>query len=289
MSQLLLNAVAQGSLYYLYALALALALFPLRIFHAALGGIVAVGGYTVVLLANRAGWPIPFAFPVAVAAATAVGIAIERLVYRPLHIRRSSTLAVAISSFAAYLVLVNIVAGLFSSQQAVVEGERTSVAIGGLFVTSPQLLTIAAATAVFLAVLVSLQTRYGQAVKAMEDSPELLRACGWNTMTIRTICILTSSALGGLAGCLAAWDTGIEPGMGMSGLLSALVIVVVVGAGSYKGLLPVAVLLALLQQVVSYQVSPRWESAVSFVVLTGFLVFKPNGLFSPHKRVEELV
>ena len=287
--QMLLNVAALGGLYYLYALALGLALFPLRIFHAVLGGIAAVAGYALVLAVNRVGWPVPAALLLGVLLAVLVGWLVEVLVYRPLESRRSSLLAVAISSFAAYLVLVNILAGLFSSQQLVAEGQRHSLVWGGVVIAQTQLAMVAAAGTVFLASVVVLRSRYGQAIKAMEDSPDLLRACGWNVLHLRTACILASSAVGGLAGCLSALDTGIEPGMGMSGLLSALVIVVAVGPGSYRGLLPVAILLAALQQVFGYFVSPRWESAVSFAVLTGFLVFRPSGLFAPHRRVEEVV
>ena len=288
-SRMILNIAALGGLYYLYALALGLALFPLRIFHAALGGVVAVASYGAVLLANQLGWPVPLAFAAGVALATVTGFAVEMLVYRPLQARRSSLLAVAISSFAAYLVLVNLLAWLFSSKQVVWEGQRQSLVLAGAVLTAPQMGMIVASVLVFVGTLILLRSRYGQAVKAMEDSPDLLRACGWNILHIRTVCILASSAVGGIAGCLSAMDTGIEPGMGMAGLLSALVIVVAVGPGSYRGLLPAALLLAALQQIFGYVVSPRWESAVSFAVLTGFLLFRPGGLFTPHRRVEEMV
>ncbi len=288
-AQMIVNVAALSGLHYLYALALALAFFPLRIFHAALGGIAAVAGYTMTLSVNRLSWPVPIAWAAGVTLAMLVGLLVEILVYRPLESRRSSLLAVAISSFAAYLVLINILAGLFNSQQMVIEAQRHSFTASGMVITLPQLTMVTAAAAVFVASLFILPSRYGHAIKAMKDTPDLLRVCGWNVMHIRTACILASSAAGGIAGCLSAMDTGIEPGMGMAGLLSALVIVVAVGPGSYRGLLFVAVLLASLQQVFGYFVSPRWESAVSFAVLTGFLVFRPAGLFAPHRRVEEVV
>ena len=242
-----------------------------------------------VLSVNRLRWPVPVALTTGVALAMLVGLLVEMLVYRPLESRRSSLLAMAISSFATYLVLVNILAGLFSSQQVVIEAQQDSITASGMAIASPQLTIVTTAAAVFVASVLMLPSRYGHAIKAMEDSPDLLRVCGWNVLHIRTACILVSSAVGGSAGCLSAMDTGIEPGMGMSGLLSALVIVVAVGPGSYRGLLPVAVLLATLQQVFGYFVSPRWETAVSFAVLTGFLVFRPAGLFAPHRRVEEVL
>ncbi len=287
--QLLLNALAQGGICYLCALALALALFPLRIFHAALGGIVAVAGYTLVLLVNRLDCPFPLALGGSVLLAVFAGWIIELLVYRPLQARRSSLLAVAVSSFAAYLVLINLLAGLFSNQQVVMEGRGHSLTWIGAAVTVPQLAAVAASGVVFVTTHFVLRSRYGQAIQAMEDSPDLLRTCGWNVLHIRTACIVASAAVGGIAGCLSALDTGIEPSMGMSSLLSALVIVVAVGPGSYRGLLPVAVFLTGLQHLFGYFFSPRWESAVSFAVLTGFLVFRPSGLFSPHRRVEEVV
>lgn len=288
-NQMLLNISVKGGQYFLYALALSLLLYPLRIFHAALGGIVAVAGYALVLLVNQAGWPVPFAVAFSVLLAMLTGVIMEVLVYRPLYVRGASTLAVAISSFAVYLVMVNAVAGLFSSQQSVVQGSRLTFSNDGFLVTSPQFITLLATIVAFLFMTVGLRSNLGCAVRAMEDSPDLLRTCGHDIMTIRRTCILASSALGGLAGCLAALDTGIEPGMGMIGLLNALVIVVAVGSGAYRGLLPVALLLAMLQHVFTYYISARWESAVSFVVLTGFLVFRPHGLFTSGRRAEELV
>ena len=253
-----------------------------------MGGLVAVAGYTLVLLSNRAGWPVSLAFACSVLLAILSGLIMEMLVYRPLFVRKSSTLAVAISSFAAYLVMVNTMAWLFSSQQAVVKGERLTFWAEELLSTLPQLASILIAIMAFLLISAGLKSRFGNAIKAMEDSPDLLRTLGWDIMTIRMACIVASSALGGLAGCLVALDTGIEPGMGMSGLLGALVAVVVAGPGAYRGLLPVALLLAVLQQTFGYYVSPRWESAISFTILTGFLIFRPHGLFSSHRRVEEL-
>jgi branched-chain amino acid transport system permease protein len=242
-----------------------------------------------VLLVNWAGFPVFAAFAAGVLLASGVGLAVEFAVYRPLHIRRSSRLAIAISSFAAYLVLINVLAGLFSSQHGVVETARQTISVNGLLITLPQLFSIALATSIYLVMIPALKTQYGRAIRAMEDSEDLLRACGWNVLQLRTACILAGSAFGGLAGGLSALDTGVEPGMGMAGLLNALVIVVVAGTGSYRGLLPVALLLAFIQQVFGYVVSPRWESAVSFAVLTGFLIVSPRGLFAFRRRAEELV
>ena len=288
-AQLFFNALAQGALYFLYALALALVLYPLRVFHAALGGVIALAGYVFVISVTKIGISIPLAFLAAMIICTVFGIILDRFVYRPLFIKGSSTLSVAISSFAVYLVVINLLAALFGSQQAVVSGGHSYFILGNIVLSSVQIIMIICAAIAFLFLHMGLKTKFGQALRALEDSPDLLRACGWNILSLRIGCIAISSTLVGMAGSLAALDTGIEPTMGMSGMINALVIVIVAGPGVYRGIFIGALALAILQQLIGFAISPRWEMAVSFCVLTGFLVFRPNGLFSSHKRVEEFV
>jgi len=91
-----------------------------------------------------------------------------------------------------------------------------------------------------------------------------------------------------MAGILTALDKGIEPSMGMLALLNGLVVLVVAGPGAYRGIFVVAVGLAVLQAAIGFTISPRWSIAVSFSLLTAFLVLRPSGLFSVSRRVEEL-
>lgn len=287
--QLIANALAQGALYTLISLSMALALYPLRVFHAALGGLVAVAGYAMAVGTTVLGLALMVSVAGSLVIAAVLGVVLEWTVYRPLFVRRASTLAVAISSFAAYLVIVNALSAMFSSQHGVIPGVRRLILMGPVVLTTEQVAMIGCSIGVFLLLALGLKTRFGLALRAMEDTPELLRTFGWNIMELRTTCILLSSMLAGLAGVLTAYDTGVEPTMGMSAVLNALVVVIVAGSGSYRGIFLVAPLLALVQTMFGYAVSPRWQAAVSFTVLTAFLVFRPGGIFSGHRRVEEIV
>ena len=286
--QLIANALAEGALIAIAALGLAVVLYPMRVFHVALGGVFVGAAYVLGLATTRLGWPLGVGALAAVLSSLGLGVAIEYWVYRPLLRKRASALPVAISSFAAYFVIVSALAVAVGNQQMVILRESALLSLGRIVVSGTQLAMILCGVATFALLSLALRSRMGRAVRAMEDNPELLRACGWSTGRVRLACITASSFLGGMAGILTALDKGIEPGMGMPALLNGLVVVVAAGPGAYRGIFAVATGLAVLQAGIGYTISPRWSVAVSFAVLTAFLILRPSGLFSVSRRVEEL-
>jgi branched-subunit amino acid ABC-type transport system permease component len=286
--QIIIGASAVAALYALMALSLAIVLHPMRVFHAALGGIFMVAAYITGLVATRLELHWMGGAVTAIIVSLGLGIAMEFVVYRPLFKRRASALPVAISSFATYFVLVNTFALLVGNQHIVIPRHSILFSFGSIVISGTQIAIVICGLIVFVVLSVGLSTHLGKAIRAMEDSPELLRTCGWNIGQVRSACILISSLLGGFGGVLTALDRGIEPNMGMPILLNGLVVVVATGSGAYRGLFVVALGLAILQALLGYMTSPRWSIAVSFAVLTAFLVFRPSGLFSISRRAEEL-
>ena len=48
------------------------------------------------------------------------------------------------------------------------------------------------------------------------------------------------------------------------------------------------VIIGVVQNLVVWQTSSKWQEAATFVILLIVLVFRPQGLLSPKKRLEEL-
>ena len=204
--QLIANAMAEGALFAIVALGLAIVLYPMRVFHVALGGVFVGAAYVIGLATTRLGLPWAVGALAAVLASVGLGVAVEYGVYRPLMKKRASALPVAISSFAAYFVMVNAFAAAVGNQHMVVPRESMILSLGGIILSGTQLAMIACGAAAFGLLAIALRTSMGKAVRAMEDNPELLRACGWSTGRVRLACIAASSLLGGMAGVLTALD-----------------------------------------------------------------------------------
>lgn len=286
--QIIIGAVAEGMLYALMALALAIVLYPMRVFHVAIGGIFVGAAYLLGVMTAWFGLPLFIGISVSVLASIGIGVVVEMWVYQPLSQKRASTLPVAISSFAVYFILVNAFAMVTGNQQMIVTSGCKVSLMGGVVLSETQIAIMVSGIIVFGLLIMGLRTRFGKVLRGMEDNPDLLRACGWKIGHVRLALIMISSFLSGIVGILTALDKGVEPGMGMPIVLNGLVVVIAAGAGVYRGIFGIAIGLAFIQSVLGYMVSPIWSVAASFAVLTAFLVFRPGGLFSISKRVEEL-
>jgi branched-chain amino acid transport system permease protein len=72
--------------------------------------------------------------------------------------------------------------------------------------------------------------------------------------------------------------TGIQPADGAHVMLVSLAATVMGGIGSISGAALSGLLLGLVENLVVSMVDTQWSEAASFVVLFGFILFRPNGL-----------
>jgi branched-chain amino acid transport system permease protein len=87
------------------------------------------------------------------------------------------------------------------------------------------------------------------------------------------------SALAGLAGILAGYDTGLEPTMGMSLLLKGVIASIIGGIGNVYGGVLGAFLLGFVENFGIWKISGEWKDAIAFGLLIIFLLFRPQGIF----------
>ena len=83
----LFDGVAYGMLLFVLACGLAVTLGLMNFVNLAHGAFAMAGGYVCMVLVNRMGWPFFAALPLAFVSAAAIGIVLERLLYRHLYAR----------------------------------------------------------------------------------------------------------------------------------------------------------------------------------------------------------
>ena len=114
---------------------------------------------------------------------------------------------------------------------------------------------------------------------AISDDEEVAQIVGIHTSRIMGQVFFLSGVIGGVAGILIGLDTGIEPIMGLSWLLAAVIAAIVGGIGNIHAGIAGAYLLAFAENFGIWKISGEWKSAIAFGVLLIFLLWRPRGLF----------
>lgn len=289
LSQLLANGLIAGCGYSIVALGFALIYNTTRTFHFAHGAVYTVSAYVFYTLHTLLHWPLGIALVLTPLVAAAIGVAIDEALYRPLISRGASQLVHLLSSLGLYIVLINLVALLYGNGTKVLApGAQETYVIGGIVLTSMQLLTLVACIALSACLVLLLRrTRFGLTIRALRDAPDLVSAMGVNPRRVRWSVFAVGSALAAMAAILAGLDLGIDPNVGMSALLTGAVSVIIGGLGVFEGAMLGGLAIGILQGLAIWQLSARWQDAVTFVLLVAFLLFRPQGVFGGRGRVEE--
>jgi branched-chain amino acid transport system permease protein len=288
-AQLFANGLAMGSLYALSALGFGLIYNTTRVFHIAYGAVYTVSAYLLFALWAQYKIPLGIALIIASILTILLGILIDIHIYQPLLRQSSSFLIVMISSLAVYIITVNIIVLIFGNEIKVLRsGVATTFSLGQVILSDIQILQIVAFAFVFFTLVLFLKwTNFGKIIRAMRDNPDLLSLMGIDLQKVRWLIFGLGSLLAGLAAMLQALDVGIDPNIGMSAVLIAAVAVIIGGVGILEAPAFGGLLLGVLQSVVIWQASGRWQEAVTFALLILFLLFKPEGIFGQRRRLEE--
>lgn len=284
--QFIVNGLITGMIYGLVALGFALVYNTTHIFHIAYAAIYMIAPYFLLYLLNTVGIPLLFSVIFAMTGTVVVGMAIEFLVYTPLVRRNSSPSVIMVSSIGAMIIIINVVALLAGNETKVINTDISkSVSIGQVLITYTQFIQFVFSLLVFIAFFTFLKfSRFGIQTRAYRDDDILSAVLGLNTLRLKRILFILSSLFAGIGSCLIAWDVGMDPYVGMPVLLNAMVALIIGGVGRFEAPVLGGVLIGVLQALVVYFTSARWQDAVTFTLLIIFLLFRPQGILGEKMR-----
>ena len=124
----------------------------------------------------------------------------------------------------------------------------------------------------------SSKTFFGKAMQAVAQDPVALRLMAIDPARIKRIAFGISLATCSLAGALFVIVMPIEPSVGRLYIGIVFAIVVLGGLGSQTGTLIGAMLLGLVESLITTFFGPSWSPAVAFGALILVLAFKPTGI-----------
>ncbi|MDI6753557.1 MAG: branched-chain amino acid ABC transporter permease [Thermodesulfobacteriota bacterium] len=132
--------------------------------------------------------------------------------------------------------------------------------------------------------LIMTHTRWGRIIRAAALDREMLGTLGVNVSWLFTVVFTIGAWMAGLGGALVAPIAAIVPGMDVEIIISAFIVVVIGGLGSFWGTLLGAVILG---QVISFGilVLPRLSMVFIYILMAVVLILRPWGLLGkPLKR-----
>lgn len=291
--QILINGLAQGSVYALVALGYTMVYGVLQFINFAHSEIFMLGAFTGIYLS---GWLGMVQSPVllyvlitlgAMGFCTVVGLTVERIAYRPL--RSAPRLNVLITAIGVSLFLQNLGQVVFGADPRVFPSiipTRPLFGEDGLVINNIQILVIvvSALLMVLLHWMVH-HTKLGIAMRAVSFDIDTANLMGIPTDRIIAFTFVVGSSLAGSASILYGLSyPKIEPFLGVMIGLKAFVAAVFGGIGNIMGAAVGGVVLGLAESLVVYYVSSSYRDALAFAILILILLLRPAGLFGSLQR-----
>ena len=197
------------------------------------------------------------------------------------RLRPAGALTVAIGSIALNLVLENVIRFGFGND---LKGYNLPLLPDwrgfGLRIGPQQIETLGLATLIMVAVFLFLRfTRFGRAMRAVADNPDLARLKGIGTERIALAALMLGCGLAGAGGVLIGLDTSIDPLTGFRVLLSVFAAAVLGGLGSIPGAVAGAFALGIAEELALLVAPATYRTAIGFIAILLVLTFRPRGIF----------
>jgi len=281
--QQIINGLQLGFVYALIALGYTMVYGIVRLINFAHGDVFMVGAYFGFYAITRAALPFPLALLVAMAGCAILGVAIERIAYKPL--RRAPRIAalitaIGVSIFLEYFTSLRFVFGPNYLAYPRPFAVRSFDLGGGVTVSTIQIVVFAVAVLLLVALQLFVQkTKTGMAMRAVSFDKDTARLMGIDVDLIISITFAIGSALAAAGGVLygIAYPQ-INPFMGIMPGLKAFVAAVLGGIGIIPGAMIGALIMGLVEVLSAAYISSTMRDVFAFGILILVLLVKPGGI-----------
>jgi len=285
MLTLLFDGIAYGMLLFVLSLGLAVTMGLMNFINLAHGAFAMGGGYVLVLLMQRAGWPFLACLPAAFVAMAALGALAERTLYRPMY-GKPHLDQVLFSIGLTFMAVAAVDYTMGSSQVNVQTPEwlRGRFEFGSgpwaLGMGAYRLFIVGLCVALALALQALLtRTRFGSRLRAAVDDPRVAAGLGIPVDRVFLVTFAFGSGLAGLGGALGVDILGLDPSFPFKFMVYFLIVCAVGGTSSITGPLAAALVLGIADVFGKYYV-PKLGAFIVYLLMIAILLWRPQGLFT---------
>ena len=284
MLTILFDGIAYGMLLFVLACGLSVTMGLMNFINLSHGVFSMAGGYITAFLINRLGVPFLLCLPLAFLFSAALGMVLERTLYRRLYAR--SHLDQVLFTIGIVFMAVAAVDYVIGSQQQTVKlpeilKGRIDIFGGSIGLYRVFIIALCGCLAVTIQMLL-VKTRFGSQLRAAVDDPRVARGMGINVNTVFAITFAVGSGLAGLGGALGTDILGMDPTFPIKFMIYFLIVVTVGGTSGITGAFFASLILGIADVGGKYY-EPQIGAFIIYALMVVVLIIRPQGLFSRSK------
>ena len=287
--QLLVISIASGSLFAIAASGLSLTYGIQKVMNVAHGDIIILGSYAFLSLTvfskNTLKIDSTIFIVVAVLLLGLFGVFLNSALIEP--VKKYGFEPPILITFG---VLIFIEAALQLIYGGNVQGITTSYSsinyvIGGVFVQYLGIVTFVSCLIVFsvMEIIIS-KTDLGRAIRASSQDADAAEFSGINVKRTQLLAFVMGTMLAGVAGVLYGLTQDFTPTSGPTILIIILTIIVLGGIGSLPGTFASAMIISVIDVVISYYLNAGVGYLITLVIFLVIIVVRPSGIFGRSLR-----
>ncbi|EHL95390.1 branched-chain amino acid ABC transporter, permease protein [Acetobacteraceae bacterium AT-5844] len=284
--QQVINGLMLGGLYALVAVSFTFVIGMLNFLNFSIPGIFMLGGILSWAFMVPGGLPWYAAVPLALLAGIAASLLVERFTYRYMRARFGDATehAIPLVSSMGFLILFQ---GLVQIQWGAElhsfpsPWQDTSLRIGGLLISIPQVISLALAMALVFGLTVILgRTSLGRSLRAVAESPDTAQLLGIDLPRLIPAVFIVTGLFSALAGVLFALNyLQVSHVMGDEIASFAMAAMVVGGLGNVWGAIAGGLLLGLMEVMTIFFFGAKVIKVAVWGALFLLILVRPQGLF----------
>lgn len=284
--QLLISGAAQGCIYGLIALGFVLIYKATETVSFAQGDLMMVGAFGGLLAMTLLGFPFWLSVIAAIGGMALFGIALERLVIRPI-LGQPAFSIVMLTIGVGYTLrgLITMIPNIGTETHTLPVPYAGQVLNLGTLVISAEQIVVIGATALLCGLLFAM-FRYSKLGIAMQAASQNQLAAYYMGIPVKRLNGLVwglAAGVAAIAGLLLAPITFVHANMGFIGL-KAFPAAVVGGFGSLPGAIVGGLIIGIVEAVAGFYLPEGFKDIAPYIVVLIMLVLKPNGLFGEKLR-----
>jgi neutral amino acid transport system permease protein len=288
--QVLANGLKLAMIIAITSIGLSLIFGTTGLSNFAHGEMVTFGALIAFYFNTIVGWQIIPATVAAVVISTVVGYLFDRSVWRPLRHRKISLTSMMIVSIGIALAARYVFLYLFGAD---VESYRqytlqSAVDLGPIAWTPRSLWVMGLSLVIILGLaLFLLRTRFGKAIRAVSDNPDLASSTGINTDWVIAIVWALGGALAGIGGVFYGLEFQVRWDMGFTLLLMMFAAITLGGLGNPFGALVGSLVVGVFVELWTWIVpnANDLKTVGALVALILILLIRPQGLLGTKERI----
>jgi branched-chain amino acid transport system permease protein len=282
LSNALVAGVLLGGFYAAVSIGLAISFGQLDIVNIAHPAFVILGSYVAWILNSRFGFDPVLTGVLATPIFFLVGVAMYRIYYAAFERTGQESLSGLAFFFGIMFIIEVGIMLVYGVDYRLVAASYIgkSINLGPVGIPFRMLVPCVAALVMTGGIWLYLsRTFMGRAILAVAQDPLALQLMGADPVRIKQFAFGLAIATTSIAGSLLIIIGPVEPSIGRDYIGRVFAIVVLGGMGSISGMFLAAMILGVVESVVSTFAGPSWAPAVAFGVLLLTLAVRPSGLF----------